>query len=65
METLDRSLDILLSLNGDGKRKLLDAITAAVLADKRLSIVESELIRAVCASLDCPLPPILFEPAKH
>ncbi len=65
VQTLDRSLDILLSLNGDGKRKLLDAITAAVLADKRLSVVESELIRAVCASLDCPLPPILFEPAKH
>jgi Zn-dependent protease with chaperone function len=65
VEVLDRSLDTLLSLNGDGKRKLLDAITAAVLADKRLSVVESELIRAVCASLDYPLPPILFEQPKN
>jgi Zn-dependent protease with chaperone function len=65
VQVLDHSLDTLLSLNGDGKRKLLDAITAAVLADKHLSVVESELIRAVCASLDCPLPPILFEQSMH
>ena len=61
VQVLDRSLDTLLSLNGDGRRKLLEAVRAAVLADKRLSAVEAELIRAICASLDCPLPPILYE----
>jgi len=56
---LDQSLEILLALNGDGKKMLLEAITAVVMSDKILTVAETELIRAVCASLDCPLPPIL------
>jgi Zn-dependent protease with chaperone function len=59
--TLDKSLEILLALNGEGKRMLLEAITATVMSDKQLSVSETELIRAICASLDCPLPPILTE----
>jgi hypothetical protein len=31
------------------------------MSDKALSVRETELIRAICASLDCPLPPILTE----
>jgi hypothetical protein len=58
---LDQSLEMLLALNGDGKHMLLEAITAVVMSDKTLSVTESELIRAICASLDCPLPPILVE----
>jgi uncharacterized tellurite resistance protein B-like protein len=58
---LDQSLEILLALNGDGKRMLLEAITAVVMSDKSLSVAETELIRAICASLDCPLPPILIQ----
>ncbi len=58
---LDRSLEMLLSLNGDGKQMLLKAVTAVVMSDKTLSVAEAELIRAICASLDCPLPPILIE----
>jgi hypothetical protein len=58
---LDNTLETLLALNGDGKRMLLEAITATVMSDKALSVRETELIRAICASLDCPLPPILTE----
>jgi len=58
---LDRSLDILLALNSDGQKMLLKAVTETVLTDNRLSLTEAELIRAICASLNCPLPPILFE----
>lgn len=58
---LDRSLEILLALNSDGQRMLLKAITETVLTDNRLTLTEAELIRAICASLNCPLPPILFE----
>jgi len=58
---LDTSLDMLLALNGDGKRMLLEAITAVVMSDKQLHVAEAELIRAICASLDCPLPPILIQ----
>ena len=58
---LDRSLDVLLALNSDGQKLLLEAITACVMSDNRLAIAEAELIRAICASLNCPLPPILVE----
>jgi len=58
---LDQSLDILLALNSDGKQMLLEAITLVVMSDKTLSVTEAELIRAICASLNCPLPPILVE----
>ena len=60
---LDKSLETLLALNGGGKRMLLEAITATVMSDRSLSVRETELIRAICASLDCPLPPILTEEA--
>ncbi len=58
---LDQSLEILLALNGEGQQMLLEAVTAVVMYDKKLSIAEAELIRAICASLDCPLPPILTQ----
>jgi len=58
---LDKSLELLLALNGEGKQMLLEAVTAVVMSDKSLSIAEAELIRAICASLDCPLPPILIQ----
>ncbi len=58
---LDDSLERLLALNGAGKRMLLEAVTATVMSDKTLSVAETELIRAICASLDCPLPPIITE----
>ncbi len=58
---LDKSLDILLALNNEGKQMLLEAITIVVMSDKTLAVTEAELIRAICASLDCPLPPILVE----
>ncbi len=56
---LDQSLDILLGLNSKGKEALLKAISATASHDGKLSIGEAELIRAVCATLDYPLPPIL------
>ena len=56
---LDRSLDVLLGLNNKGKESLLRAISATAAHDGKLSIGEAELIRAVCATLDYPLPPIL------
>lgn len=58
---LDQSLEILLALNGEGQQMLLEAVTAVVMHDRELSTTEAELIRAICASLDCPLPPILTQ----
>jgi Zn-dependent protease with chaperone function len=59
VSALDHSLDVLLGLNSRGKETLLRAISTTAAHDARLSIGEAELIRAVCATLDYPLPPIL------
>ena len=60
---IDHSLDVLLRLNGKNRRRLIDAIGAVASDDGRLTIAEAELIRVVCASLDCPLPPLLLPAA--
>jgi Zn-dependent protease with chaperone function len=60
ISVLDDSLDILERLNSKGKESLLRAITATATHDTRLTVTETELIRAVCATLDYPLPPILI-----
>jgi len=60
-EALETSLDVLERLDSKGTRTLVDAIAAAVSADGRLATAEAELLRAVCASLNCPLPPLEVE----
>jgi len=54
---LDKSLDILVALNGEGRKMLLESVTTVVLHDEQLTVAEAELIRAICASLEIPLPP--------
>jgi Zn-dependent protease with chaperone function len=61
LEELDQSLDMLLALNGEGQQMLLQAVTEVVMYDHQLSVVEGELIRAICATLGCPLPPVLVD----
>ena len=38
---------------------LIKACVAVVMADDRLTLAEGEFMRAICAALDSPLPPIL------
>ena len=59
ISVLDHGFEVLLGLNSKGKEALLRAISATASHDGHLSIREAELIRAVCATLDYPLPPIL------
>jgi len=59
VDILNHSLDVLLGLNSKGQDSLLRAVSATAAHDGKLSIPEAELIRAVCATLDYPLPPIL------
>ena len=61
VEQLDHSLDVLNRMNGKAKQTLLQAITATVIHDHQVNQAEAEMIRAVCASLDCPLPPMLAD----
>lgn len=62
--TLDRSLDTLASLSNKGKESLLRAISQTATHDGLLRVAEAELIRAVCAALQYPLPPILISAAS-
>lgn len=56
---LDRALSRLDQLSPVGKEQLLEALLKTVTHDQRLTLGESELLRAVCATLHCPLPPLL------
>ena len=59
VSVLDRSLNVLEKMNSSGRKSLLQAIGKTVSHDGKVSVVEAELLRAICASLGCPLPPIL------
>jgi len=58
---LDGHLDMLLALNGEGLQMLIKAISAVIISDGKLTTTEAELMRAICASLECPLPPMLVD----
>lgn len=46
-------------LNPAAKQMMVEAVTAAVSHDGRVSVEEAELLRTVCSVLHCPLPPML------
>jgi hypothetical protein len=58
----EQSLDVLQRMNSAATQSFLEAINITVSHDGKVSIHEAEMIRAICASLDCPLPPILSGP---
>src|SRR5262245_3027465 len=41
------------------KRRAIVACAAGILADRQVTVRESELLRAICDTLDCPLPPLV------
>jgi hypothetical protein len=59
VSALDDALDTLEALNADSRRRLVRALAAAAAHDTRVTATEADLIRAVCAALECPLPPML------
>jgi hypothetical protein len=56
---LDASLDTLAGLGARSQQRLVAAISRCIAHDGRLSLREAELLRAICATLNCPLPPVL------
>ena len=42
------------------KRKILEAAVACIAADRQATASEAELLRAVSASMSCPMPPIIL-----
>ena len=61
LQMLDDALDQLVRASGAIKKKILAASVACIGADGKVTLEEAELIRAVAASLGCPIPPFLPE----
>jgi hypothetical protein len=55
---LDVALDVLATASGPIKQRLLVAAGHVVSADDQILAAEAELLRAVAAALDCPMPPL-------
>ncbi|AMN47872.1 hypothetical protein ACG33_12335 [Steroidobacter denitrificans] len=56
---LDASLGRLDRLAPAAKERLVEALLKTVAHDGRLTLGEAELLRAICAGLHCPLPPVI------
>jgi uncharacterized tellurite resistance protein B-like protein len=41
------------------KPALLKAFVACITADKEVAAIEAELLRAIAATIDCPMPPFV------
>jgi hypothetical protein len=50
LQTLNQSVPAI-------KRRIVIACAACILANQQVTVRESELLRAICDTLDCPLPP--------
>lgn len=61
---LDLALNRLDRLASVGKEQLIEGLVKTIANDQRLTIAEAELLRAVCASLHCPLPPLVGSPEE-
>jgi Zn-dependent protease with chaperone function len=58
--SLDRALTALAEAAPQVKRRILRAAVASIAADRAITAGEAELLRAMSASLDCPMPPLLL-----
>ncbi|MCL4790895.1 MAG: M48 family metallopeptidase [Gammaproteobacteria bacterium] len=56
---LDRALRCLDGLEAAGKSRLVEALGITVVHDGQVMRTEAELLRAICAVLHCPLPPLV------
>ena len=54
MQTLTQSVPAI-------KRRIVVACAACILANQQVTVREAELLRAICDTLDCPLPPLVVE----
>jgi Zn-dependent protease with chaperone function len=55
---LDRALRCLDGLSPPEKARVIEGLAATVVHDGKVTITEGELLRAICAMLHCPLPPL-------
>jgi len=56
---LDMALNRLDTLIPAAKQQLIEGLVRAIAADNKLTASEGELLRVTCATLHCPLPPLV------
>jgi hypothetical protein len=59
LNALEKALETLVLVAPREKRQLITAAAACISADNQVTVREVELLRAICDSLDCPMPPLL------
>ena len=59
LSRLNEALDKLRLLRPLLKPSILKALVACVVADEHVTVVGVELLRAIAANLDCPMPPVM------
>ena len=59
LEAVDAALTVLEEAAPRIKRQVLHAAAACIAADRKITSAEAELLRAISASLGCPMPPLL------
>ncbi len=57
--SLDVALSRLDQLAPPAKEQLIEGLAKTVVHDQQLTVGEAELLRVVCATLHCPLPPLI------
>jgi hypothetical protein len=62
---LDRALRCLDGLPPTEKARLVEALGMTVVHDGQVMRSEAELLRAICAVLHCPLPPLVEPDATY
>ena len=60
-EILNSALDDLADLKPLQKPALLKACVSCISADGKIQAIEAELLRAIAATIDCPMPPLLAD----
>ena len=56
---MDKALDRIDRIRPLDKQLVVRGLTHAITEDNRVNVAEAELLRVVCASLHCPLPPLV------
>jgi len=56
---LDQALDVLVEVTPRLKRQLIQACAVCIRADRKVTVDEAELLRAIADTLECPMPPLL------
>jgi Zn-dependent protease with chaperone function len=63
-EAIDKALTILAQASPDLKEKITEAVLEAAGVDGFITVEEAEMVRAIAASLDAPVPPIHPTPTE-